>query len=190
MVDVTTRQSTRSAPGAPSADMQAKAQHAAGQAQEQVQAAAGTTHAKLREQLDQRSSQLAEQAHQQASDLRSVSQALRDQGKGRPAEAVDRLAGYAEQAGSYLRDTEADSILSDAEDFGRRRPTAVAAGALAVGLVVSRFLKASSSRRYSARRSQHPLPPRPATTTGAATPATIEPLPGMPRPQSAPRAGI
>jgi hypothetical protein len=190
MVDVTTEQSTASGPGAPGADVQAKAQHAAGQAQEQVQAAAGKTQAKLREQLDQRSSQLAEQAHQQASDLRSVSEALRDQGKDRPAEAVDRLAGYAEQAGSYLRDTEADSMLSDAEDFGRRKPAAVAAGALAVGLLASRFLKASSSRRYSARQTQQPVPPRPGTTAGAATPATIEPPPGMQSPQPSPRAGM
>ncbi len=92
------------ATGAAATDAQAKAQQAAGQAQEKAQAAAGQAQAKMREQLDQRSSQLAEQAHQQASDLRSVSEALRDQGKDRPAQAVDRLAGYAEQAGSYLRD--------------------------------------------------------------------------------------
>ena len=181
------RESPDSAPGA---DAQAKAQQVAGQAQEQVQAVAGKTQAKLREQLDQRSSQLAEKAHQQASDLRSVSEALRDQGKDRPAQAVDRLAGYAEQAGSYLRDTEADSMLSDAEDFGRRKPAAVAAGALALGLVASRFLKASSSRRYSARQSQQSLPSRPGITADAATPATIEPPPVTPSPQPAPRAGI
>ena len=149
----------RAADSAPGADSQAKAQQVAGQAQEQVQAAAGQAQAKLREELDQRSSQLAEKAHEQASDLRSVSEALRDQGKDRPAQAVDRLAGYAEQAGSYLRDTEADSMLSDAEDFGRRKPAAVAAGALALGLVASRFLKASSSRRYAARQSQQSLRP-------------------------------
>jgi hypothetical protein len=187
MADVTTERSTASAPGA---DVQAKAQHAAGQAQEQAQAAAGQVQAKVREELDQRSWQLGEQAHQQASDLRSVGEALRDQGKDRPAQAVERLAGYAEQAGSYLRDTEADSMLSDAEDFGRRKPAAVAAGALALGLLASRFLKASSSRRYSARQSQQSLPPRSGTTAGAPSPASIEPPPGTPSPQPAPRAGI
>jgi hypothetical protein len=127
----------------------------------------------MREQLEQRSLQLGEQAHQQASDLRSVSEALRDQGKHRPAQAVDRLAGYAEHAGSYLRNTDADSMLSDAEDLGRRRPGAVAAGALALGLVASRFLKASSSRRYSDRRTQHPR----AETTGSQRPASTAPVP-------------
>ena len=119
------RAERESADSTPGADAQTKAQDAAEQAQEQVQAAAEKTQATMREQRDQRSSQLGEKAHQQASDLRSVSDALRDQGKDRPAEAVSRLAGYAEQAGSYLRDTEADSMLSDAEDFGRRKPAAV-----------------------------------------------------------------
>jgi hypothetical protein len=161
------------ATGAGATDAQAKTQQAAGQAQEKAQAAAGQAQAKVREQLDQRSTQLGEQAHQQASDLRSVSEALRDQGKDRHAQAVDRVAGYAEQAGSYLRDADADSLLSDAEDFGRRKPAAVAAGALALGLVASRFLKASSSRRYSARQTQQPR----AAATGSAMPATTEPLP-------------
>jgi hypothetical protein len=175
---------------AASDDAKANAQQAAGQAQEKAQVAAGQAQAKVREQLDQRSSQLGEQAHRQASDLRSVGEALRNQGKDRPAQAVDRLAGYAEQAGSYLRDTEADSMLSDAEDLGRRKPAAVAAGALALGLVASRFLKASSSRRYSARQGQQSVPPGPGITVGAVTPATIEPLPVTPSPEPAPRAGI
>jgi len=163
----------KGATGAAATDAQATAQQVAGQAQEKAQVAAGKAQDKVREQLDQRSSQLAEQAHQQASDLRSVSEALREQGKDRPAQAVDRLAGYAEQAGSYLRDADADSMLSDAEDFGRRKPGAVAAGALALGLLASRFLKASSSRRYSARQTEQPR----AETTGSAMPATTEPLP-------------
>jgi hypothetical protein len=159
--------------GAP--DAQAKAQQAAGQAQEKAQAAAGQAQAKLREQLKQRSSQLGEQFHQQASDLRSVSEALRDQGKDRPAQAADRLAGYAEEAGSYLRESNADSMLRDAEDFGRRKPGVVAGGALVLGFVASRFLKASSSRRYSARQTE----PHRAETTGFELSAATESLPAM-----------
>ncbi|MFZ1997296.1 MAG: hypothetical protein WAU75_24480 [Solirubrobacteraceae bacterium] len=172
-IDMGQRPEDAGAPGASPTDAQAKAQQAAGQAQEKAQAAAGQAQAKVRDQLDQRSSQLAEQAHQQASDLRSVSEALREQGKDRPAQAVDRLAGYAEQAGSYLRDADADSMLSDAEDFGRRKPGAVAAGALALGLVASRFLKASSSRRYSVRETEQPR----VGTRGSEMPPSMEPLP-------------
>ncbi len=155
-------------------DAQGRAQEAAGQVQERAQAAAGQAHAKVREQVEQRSSQLGVQAHRQASDLRSVSQALRDQGKHRPAEVVERVASYTEQAGSYLRDRDADSILSDAEDLGRRKPGAVAVGALAVGLIASRFLKASSSRRYSARQtSQHQRAGTDSTLTASPAPSPV-----------------
>jgi hypothetical protein len=166
------------------------AQRAAGQTQERAQQAAGQAQVKAREQVDQRSSQLAEQAHQHASDLRSVSTALRDEGKHGSAQAVDRLAGYAERASTYLRDTDADSLLSDAEDFGRRKPGAVAAAALAAGLVASRFLKASGRRRYSARRSSQPVSSSTATAGGAGTPETIEPRVAAASSQPAAGSGI
>jgi hypothetical protein len=174
---------------APGGDAQAKAQQAAGQAQEKAQAAAGQAQAKLREQLDQRSGKLAEQVHKQTSDLRSVSETLRDRGKDRPAEAVDRLVGYAERIEGYLRDRDPDAMLGDAEEFGRRKPGAVAAGAFALGLVASRFLKASSSRRYSARQARPS--PTPSATTGAGpmTETALEPLPVTPATAPA-RSGI
>jgi hypothetical protein len=159
------------------AGTQDKAEPGAGQAQEKAQQAAGQAQARVREQLDQRSTQLAGQVDQQVSDLRSVSAALRDQGKDRPAEVVDRLAGYAEQAGRYLREKDADAMLGDAEDVGRQKPAAVAAGALALGLAASRFLKASSRKRYSARGPQRaPMPSPEGSGTGYAVP----PVPPVP----------
>ena len=177
------RAERESADSPPGADSQTNAQQAAEQAQEKAQAAAGQAQAKVREQLDQRSGQLGEQAHQQASDLRSVSEALRDQGKDRPAEAVDRLAGYAERAGGYLRDPPY-LMLGDAEDFGRRKPGAVAAGAFALGLVASRFLKASSARRYSTRQTPQPRRSRP-TEGRVSGDGRAPPLPATPDSQSA-----
>jgi hypothetical protein len=130
-----------------------KAQAAAGQAQEKAQQAAGQAQDKLREQIDQRSTQAAEQINTQASDLRSVSDALRKEGKDGPADAADRLAGYAEKVGGYLHEKDSHALLADAEDFGRQRPWAAVAGGLALGLAASRFLKASSGRRYQSRTS-------------------------------------
>jgi hypothetical protein len=106
---------------------------------------------KLREQLDQRSSQAATQITEQASDLRSVGESLREQGKDGPAKAAEQLAQYAEKVGGYLRDKDSHALLSDAEDFGRRQPWAIAAGGVALGFAASRFLKASSSQRYHGR---------------------------------------
>lgn len=128
-----------------------KAQEAAGQAQEKAQQAESQVQDKLREQIDQRSAQAAEQINAQASDLRSVSEALRQEGKAGPADAAERLAGYAEKVGGYLHEKDSNALLADAEDFGRQRPWAAAAGGLAIGLAASRFLKASSSRRYQGR---------------------------------------
>ncbi|HEY2202506.1 MAG TPA: hypothetical protein VGH56_11495 [Solirubrobacteraceae bacterium] len=130
---------------------QEKAQQLADQAQEKGQQAAAQAKDKLRQQLDQRSAQTAEQINQRASDLRAVSDSLRQQGKDGPARAADRLAAYAEKAGGYLRERDSDALLFDAEDFARRQPWAVGAGALVLGFAASRFLKASSSKRYSTR---------------------------------------
>jgi hypothetical protein len=142
-----------------------KAQELAGQAQQQAQQAAGMAKGRLRQELDQRSSQVADQISQQASDLRAVGDSLREQGKDRPAGAAAKLAGYGEKVGGYLRERDSDTLLADAEDFGRRQPWAVAAGAVAAGFAASRFLKASSSRRYATRssvpRSEMPSAPAP-----------------------------
>ena len=128
-----------------------KAQALAGQAQEQAQQAAGQARNLVREQLDHRSSQAAERITTQASDLRSVSDTLREQGKEGPAQAARKLADYAERAGGYLRERDSDSLLADVEDLGRGQPWAVAAGGVALGFAAARFLKASSTRRYTSR---------------------------------------
>ena len=130
-----------------------------GQAQERVQDVgasareqAGQAQDRLREQAETRTRQLGEQVGARAEDLRAVSDALRQQGKHAPADLADRLAGYAERAGGYLTERDAEAMLADAESYGRQHPGTVALGALAVGFAASRFLKASSSRRYSELR--------------------------------------
>src|SRR5207248_8961792 len=89
--------------GADDSGTQTRAAEIAGQAQNTAQQTAGQAQEKLREQLNQRSSQAAAKITEQAVDMRSVSAALRDQGKHRPATAADRVAGYAESVGGYLR---------------------------------------------------------------------------------------
>src|SRR5829696_3225845 len=132
-----------------------KAQQAAGQAKEQAQQAAGQAKGALRTQVDQRSTQAGEQVGTFASDVRSVGDQLRQQGKDQPAKLADQAADRAERVSNYLERSDADRILNDVEDFGRRQPLAVIAGGLALGLFASRFLKASSSRRYEQRRQSY-----------------------------------
>ena len=127
------------------------------QAKEKAQAAAGQAKEKagsqLRSQVDQRSTDAGHRVGGIASDVRAVSASLREQGKDQPAKLAEQAADRAERLGSYLKESDADRILGDVEDFGRRQPWAVIAGGVALGLVASRFLKASSVERYERRTS-------------------------------------
>jgi hypothetical protein len=117
-------------------------------AQEKAQQAKGQAESKFREQVDQRSTQAGQQVRSAAGDARSVAEELRRQGKEQPAKLAEKTAERAERLGSYLEESSADRILRDVEDLGRRRPWAIVAGGMALGVVASRFLKASSRRRY------------------------------------------
>jgi hypothetical protein len=75
-----------------------------------------------------------------------------------------------------LREKDSDALLADVEDFARRQPWAVGAGALVLGFVGSRFLKASSGRRYSERYGQASAP-QSSDAQSAMTPAPYEPTP-------------
>ena len=80
--------------------------------------------------------------------MRSIAQELRNQGKDTPANLAEQVANQADRVGDYLKGASGDRILRDVEDFARRQPMLVAAASLALGFAASRFLKASSSRRY------------------------------------------
>jgi ElaB/YqjD/DUF883 family membrane-anchored ribosome-binding protein len=118
------------------------------QAAEKSREAADAARGRAREQVDQRSTQAGEQLSSVAGDTRTVSEELRKQGKEQPAKLAEQAADRVDQVGDYLRRSDADTILRDVEDFGRRQPLAVVAGGFAIGLLASRFLKASSSERY------------------------------------------
>jgi ElaB/YqjD/DUF883 family membrane-anchored ribosome-binding protein len=104
---------------------------------------------KLSDTLDERTTQVGGQARQMAQALRRSGTQLREQGDGQQAAGVtEGAAERIERLGGYLERTSGDDLLRDAEDFARRRPWMVAGLGLMVGLAASRFLKASSERRY------------------------------------------
>jgi hypothetical protein len=129
-----------------------KVGEAAEQAREKAQGLAGQAQDRFREQVNQRSTDAGDRVGSTAQDIRSVGEELRNQGKEGPAKIAEQAAERIDRAGTYLRDSDADRILSDAEDFGRSRPWAVLAGAVVVGFAAARFLKASSRQRYSERQ--------------------------------------
>jgi hypothetical protein len=146
-----------------------------GQAQEKAQQAAGQAKSQLRSQVDQRSSQAGEQLSSQASDIRTVAQQLREQGKEQPAKLAEQTADRAERLGGYLKQSDADRILGDVEDFGRRQPLAIMLGGLALGFAASRLLKASSRRRYEQGAGSRYAGPSPGPYLPPGVPPRAEP---------------
>jgi len=117
-------------------------------AQDKARGAVGQARGRISEQVDQRSTEAGERIAGTASDVRSIADELRSQGKDAPAKLAEQVAGQADRVGDYLKGASGDRILRDVEDFARRQPMLVAAAGLALGFAASRFLKASSSRRY------------------------------------------
>jgi hypothetical protein len=129
------------------------------QVTQKAEVAQETARGRLRDQVDQRSTQAGERLAGTAADVRSVAEELRRQGKDTPASMVEQAAGQADRAADYLKTASGDRILRDVEDLARSKPWAVAAGGLALGFAASRFLKASSSRRYHAVQAGYPAEP-------------------------------
>jgi ElaB/YqjD/DUF883 family membrane-anchored ribosome-binding protein len=145
-----------------------KAQAAVGQVKDK----AGS---QLRSQVDQRSTDAGHRVRDLASDVRALGESLRDQGKDQPAKLAEQAADRAERLGSYLKESDADRIIGDVEDFSRRQPWAVIAGGVAIGLLASRFLKASSIDRYEKRTRIEPREPVvPAAPAVPATPPAFD----------------
>jgi ribosomal protein S15P/S13E len=156
---------------------QEKVQQVAGQAQEKAQEAAGEAKSRAREQVEQRSTQAGEQVSASASDLRSVAEHLRSEGKDQPAKLAEQAAERAERLGGYLKGADADRILRDVEDFGRKQPLAVMFGGLALGFAASRFLKASSQNRAGGAAREQPRTGLPAPAGTAPSTAAHDTAP-------------
>jgi len=139
------------------------------QAGQQVQEKAGEVKSqvgeKLREQVDQRSTEAGEQVTAMSQALRSSGEQLRNDGNETPAKLIEGAAQRVDRIGSYLRDSDSNRILGDAESWARSRPWIAAAAGALVGFAASRFLKASSSRRHDQLSSGNGSSPH-ALTTG------------------------
>jgi hypothetical protein len=102
----------------------------------------------LRYQIDERTNQLGSQTRSAAQALRRSGETMRDEGNTGAAQVAESLAEKMEAAGGYLERVSGDDLVRDLERFARSRPWLLAAGAAAAGLLASRFVKASSERRY------------------------------------------
>ena len=126
----------------------AKVQDAASTAQEKAGELSSKGKSRLSEQLDQRSTDAGTQARSVAQALRSSTDRLHEDGNTKAADMANRAADQVERVGSYLEQKNGDDILRDVENFARRRPWLIAGLGFLGGIVGSRFLKASSEKRY------------------------------------------
>ena len=101
-------------------------------AADQARNAAGQAGDRARGMVGERSTHVGDQIGTHASDMRSVAEQLRGQGKDGPAKLAEQAADRAERVGGYLRDSDADTILADAERIARDNPWAVVAGGIAL----------------------------------------------------------
>ena len=122
--------------------------------------------------VDERSTQGGEQAISMAESIRQSVQSMREQGQDAPARMAEQAADRVQALGLYLRDNDGNRILADVEDFARKQPLIVAAGAFAIGFAGARFLKASAARRQERQTTTGPTPTQQYMPPQPATPAT------------------
>ena len=125
-----------------------KVQETAQQVQDKAQEMKGQAGDRVRQELDTRSTQAGSQLQFTADAMRRTGKQLRDEEKEGPAKVIDMVAERAERLGNYMTGAKADQIVRDIEDFARRQPWLVAIGGTTIGFLASRFMKASSTRRY------------------------------------------
>jgi len=111
---------------------------------------------RLARMVDERSTQGGEQAIAMADSIRRSVESMREQGQDAPARMAEQAADRVQALGLYLRDNDGNRILADVEDFARRQPLVVAAGAFVLGLAGARFLKASAARRQDSQATTGP----------------------------------
>jgi len=156
--------STTRGPGqeSPATQVLEQGSEVAGRAREAVQETAGQVseraRGRLRRELDRRSTEVGSHGQTVAEALRRTGRELEGRGEQAPARAVQAAAERIERGSGYLRDADADRILSDLEHRARERPWLAAGAGALLGFVASRFLKASSGYRYDERRLATPRP--------------------------------
>ncbi len=174
----------------------------AGQAKEHAEAARERLHGHAEE----RRNRLAENLRGVASGLDSAAGEIREKPETAAwqADGIARVSSVASQAADYLGNHDTKELLTDARDYAKRYPLATIGGALVLGLVGARLLKASEERDHGGGTSSrgagnagtgpsasHPDPVAAHGTMspsapGASTPTAVPPPPSRSFEASAP----
>ncbi len=132
----------------------------AGEAAIQLRNQAGSTVERLKaqagDQVDSQMTQAGVSLATVADAVNTLSDQLRQGNQALLAGYADRVAGQVDQMATYLRQSEPAKVLHDIEDFARREPALFLAGAFAMGLLGTRFLKSSGRSANTASTAGEP----------------------------------
>lgn len=96
--------------------------------------------------LDNQKGRAAERLEGVAHTIRELSNQMRERHQDSVAQYAERAADQTEYLSIYIRDTDIDEFVDDAQDMARRQPGVFLGGAFALGFLMARFLKSSGQR--------------------------------------------
>lgn len=102
--------------------------------------------------MDQQKQRAADGLGSVASALRQTSDNLNNSDQGAIGQYADRAANAIEQFSQQLHDKDMNELFTEAERFARREPELFLGGAVVLGLLASRFFKASNRRSQMRNR--------------------------------------
>ena len=104
------------------------------------------------EQFEARKHTAADQTEKLASVVDRVAEEFKDQDQQSLADYAGQLAGSMKSFAENMREKSLDELLRDTQQLARNNPTLFLMGSVAVGIALSRFLKASGERSPTDRR--------------------------------------
>ncbi len=97
-------------------------------------------------QLNSQKGKVAEVLQSTGGAIRQASQALREEGQSGLSEYADQGAQRVESLSDYVRRTDADELLTKAQETARRQPLAIAGAGFALAFLAARFLRSSGQK--------------------------------------------
>lgn len=90
----------------------------------------------------------ADRLHHVSESLHRAASKLDEENEPMTGRFAHRAADGIERVSEYLHQHDASDLIAEADRFARRQPLVVIGGALAVGLLVARFLRSGSERSH------------------------------------------
>jgi hypothetical protein len=128
------------------------------------------------EQFEARKQTAAHQTEKLAGVVERVSEELKDQDQESLADYAGQLAGGMKSFADSLRQRNLDELVKDTQQLARNNPTLFLMGSVAVGIALSRFLKASPQHRGAGQNNDSEFH---ASSQSAVQPITFESRPSV-----------